>query len=125
VKRGNVLLIEDSPKEQQIVCDVLSASGYCVTTITDSHHAWSTVEDWAKQYNFVIIQEVMAGRGGMELLHEARARSKNLPVLVVTRDGDWNGYAQALSEGAVDYLQTPLDRKKLVKTVQNTLAGLA
>jgi DNA-binding NtrC family response regulator len=125
VKQGSVLLIEDSPKEQQIVCDALNTSGYCVTTITDPDRAWSTVEDWAKQYNFVIIQEVMAGRGGMELLHEARARSKNLPVLVVTRDGDWNGYAQALSEGAVDYLQTPLDRKKLVKTVQNTLAGLA
>ena len=121
MKRGSVLLIEDSPKEQQIVCDVLSTSGYSVTTITDPDRAWSTVEDWARQYNFVIIQEVMGGRGGMELLHEARARQKDLPVLVVTRDGDWNGYAQALSEGAIDYFQTPLDRKKLVRTVQRAL----
>jgi DNA-binding NtrC family response regulator len=125
VKRGNVLLIEDSPREQQVVCDALSTSGYCVTTIADPDRAWSTVEDWARQYNFVIIQEVMAGRGGMDLLHEARSRRKDLPVLVVTRDGDWNGYARALSEGAVDYFQTPLDRKKLVKTVQNALAALA
>jgi DNA-binding NtrC family response regulator len=103
----------------------LSAKGYSVTTISDPERALSTVEDWAKQYNFVIIQEVMRGRSGMELVHEARSRRKDLPILVVTRDGDWNGYARALSEGAVDYFQTPVDGKKLVKTVEDSLASTA
>lgn len=125
MNRGTVLLIEDSPKDQQVVSDALTAQGYSVTTISNPDHAWSTIEDWAKQYNFVIIQEVMRGRSGMELLHEARSRRKDLPVLVVTRDGDWNGYACALSEGAVDYFQTPVDHKKLVKTVDNALAQSA
>ena len=122
MKRETVLLIEDSPEDQQVVCDTLRAKGYAVTTISDAERAWNTVEDWAKQYNFVIIQEVMHGRRGMELVHEVRTRRKDLPILVVTRDGDWNGYAKALSEGAVDYFQSPLDRKKLVKTVEASLA---
>jgi DNA-binding NtrC family response regulator len=122
VKQCSVLLIEDSPEDQQAVCDTLSAKGYSVTTISDADRALSTVEDWAKQYNFVIIQEAMHGRSGMDLLHEARSHRKDLPVLVVTRDGDWNGYARALSEGAVDYFQTPVDHKKLVKTVEKALA---
>jgi DNA-binding NtrC family response regulator len=121
VKHGAVLLIEDCPEDQQVVCDTLRASGYSVTTISDPDRAWNTVEDWAKQYNFVIIQEVMRGRSGMELVREARSRRKDLPVLVVTRDGDWNGYARALGEGAVDYFQTPVDHKKLVKTVESAL----
>jgi len=123
VKQCSVLLIEDSPEDQQAVCDTLSAKGYSVTTISDADLALSTVEDWAKQYNFVIIQEVMHGRSGMDLLREARSFRKDLPVLVVTRDGDWNGYARALSEGAVDYFQTPVDHKKLVKTVEKALAS--
>ena len=125
MKRGTVLLIEDSPEDQQVVCDTLRAKGYAVTTISDPDRAWSTVEDWAKQYNFVIIQEVMRGRRGMELVHEARSRRKDLPVLVVTRDGDWNGYANALSEGAVDYFQIPVDHKKLVRTVESVLGPSA
>lgn len=125
MKRGTVLLIEDSPTDQQVVCDTLTAQGYSVTTISNPDHAWSTIEDWAKQYNFVIIQEVMRGRSGMELLHEARSHRKDLPVLVVTRDGDWNGYARALSEGAVDYFQTPFDHKKLVRIVDHALAQSA
>jgi DNA-binding NtrC family response regulator len=123
VKQCSVLLIEDSPEDQQAVCDTLSAKGYAVTTISDPEQARNTIEDWAKQYNFVIIQEVMHGRSGLELVHEVRSRRKDLPILVVTRDGDWNGYARALSEGAIDYFQSPLDRKKLVKTVEDSLAG--
>lgn len=121
MKRGTVLLIEDSPKDQQVVQDVLHAQGYSVTTISDAERAFSTVEDWAKQYNFVIIQEAMHGRSGMELVHAARLSRKDLPLLVVTRDGDWNGYAQALSEGVVDYFPTPVDRKKLARAVAGAL----
>lgn len=125
MKQCRVLLVEDSPEDQQAVCDTLSAKGYSVTTISDSERALNTVEDWAKQYNFVIIQEVMHGHSGMDLVHEVRSRRKDLPILVVTRDGDWNGYARALSEGAVDYFQTPVDCKKLVKTVENSLTSTA
>ena len=124
-KLCRVLLVEDSPKDQQAVCDTLSAKGYSVTTISDPERALNTVGDWAKQYSFVIIQEVMHGRSGMDLVHEARSRRKDLPILVVTRDGDWNGYARALSEGAVDYFQSPLDYKKLLKTVEDSLASTA
>ncbi len=122
MKRGTVLLIEDCPKDQQVVQDVLHAQGYSVTTISDPERAFSTVEDWAKQFNFVIIQEAMRGRRGMELVHAARLSRKDLPVLVVTRDGDWNGYAQALREGVIDYCPTPVDHKKLVKAVAGALA---
>ncbi len=116
-----VLLVEDSPEDQQAVCDTLSANGYSVTTISDPERALNTIEEWAQQYHFVIIQELMRGRTGMDLVHEARSRRKDLPILVVTRDGDWNGYARALSEGAVDYFQMPVDGKKLVKTVEDSL----
>ena len=122
MKQGTVLLIEDCPKDQQVVQDVLHAQGYSVTTISDPERALSTVEDWAKQYNFVIIQEAMRGRRGMELVHAARLSRKDLPLLVVTRDGDWNGYAQALSEGVIDYCPTPVDHKKLVRAVAGALA---
>ena len=124
MKQCSVLLIEDSPEDQQAVCDTLSAKGYSVTTISDPSRASGSVEEWAKQYNFVIVQEVMHGRSGMDLLRELRSCRKDLPVLVVTRDGDWNGYARALSEGAIDYFQTPVDHKKLVKTVEKALTAL-
>jgi len=122
VKRHEVLVIEDCPQNQQSLHDALQAGGYTVATISDAERALCTVEDWAKQYHLVIIQEAMRGRSGLELLHEARSRRKDLPVVVITRDGDWNGYARALSEGAVDYFPTPVNREELLRAVEGALA---
>jgi DNA-binding NtrC family response regulator len=122
LSRRNVLLIEDCPQDQQDLHDALQSNGYSVATISDPARAMSTVEDWAKQYQLVIIQEAMSGRSGLEILREARSRRKDLPVVIITREGDWNGYARALSEGAVDYFPTPVDRKELLKAVEGALA---
>ncbi|HUJ08808.1 MAG TPA: response regulator [Verrucomicrobiae bacterium] len=122
MKRHAVLVIEDCPQNQQSLHDALQSSGYSVTTMSDAERALSTVEDWAKQYHLVIIQEAMSGRSGLELLREARSRRKDLPVVVITRDGDWNGYARALSEGAVDYFPTPVNREELLRAVEGALA---
>ena len=122
MKRHEVLVIEDCPQNQQSLHDTLQSSGYSVATISDAEHALSTVEDWAKQYQLVIIQEAMSGRSGLELMREARSRRKDLPVVVITRDGDWNGYARALSEGAVDYFPTPVNREELLRAVEGALA---
>lgn len=121
MNRRAVLLIEDCPHNQQDLHDALQSNGYSVATISDSERALSTVEDWAKQYELVIIQEAMSGHSGLKLLREARSRRKDLPVVVVTRDGDWNGYARALSEGAVDYFPAPVDQKQLLKAVEGAL----
>jgi DNA-binding NtrC family response regulator len=122
LSRRTVLLIEDCPQNQQNLHDALQSNGYSVTTISDPERALNTVEDWAKQYQLVIIQEAMSGRSGLKLLHEARSHRKDLPVVVITRDGDWNGYARALSEGAVDYFPSPVDRQELLKAVEGALA---
>ena len=121
MNQRTVLLIEDCPQNQQDLHDTLQSNGYSVSTISDPARAMSTVEDWAKQYQLVIIQEAMSGGSGLKLLHEARARRKDLPIVVVTRAGDWAGYAKALSEGAVDYFPMPVDRKQLLKAVEGAL----
>ena len=121
MSRRDVLLIEDCPETRQELHETLQSSGYTVSTISDPARAMSTVKDWATQYELVIIQEAMSGGSGLKLLREAHARRKDLPVVMVTRAGDWNGYAKALSEGAVDYFPTPVDRKQLLKAVEGAL----
>jgi DNA-binding response OmpR family regulator len=118
----SILLIEDAPKERQLVCETLQDQGYSVSTISDPQQAWATVEQWAQQFHLVIIEEAMRGRTGLRLLQEARAKRKDLPVVIVTREGDWNGYARALSDGAVDYIPHPIDRRELLAAVEEALA---
>ena len=124
VKRS-VLLIEDSPDNLQSLCEALSDTGYSVATMSDPEHALASVADWTRQFHLVIIEETMRGRSGLKLLREAHARRSGLPVVIVTREGDWNGYARALSEGAIDYIPHPIDRRALLATVEEALAQAA
>jgi DNA-binding response OmpR family regulator len=118
----SILLIEDAPEDRQFVCETLQDQGYSVSTISDPQQALATVAEWAQQFHLVIIEEAIRGRSGLKLLREARAQRKDLPVVIVTREGDWNGYAHALSEGAVDYIPHPINRRKLLAAVEEALA---
>jgi DNA-binding NtrC family response regulator len=120
-----VLLIEDCPQSQQTLYETLCQQGYAVSTISDPGAALASVEEWAKQFHLVILEEAMSGRSGMNLLHEVRSKNPHLPVVVVTRDGDWNGYARALSEGAADYIPLPTKRRELLTAVEGALAQAA
>ena len=80
----------------------------------------ASVEQWASQYEVVIIEEAIHGCG-LDLLHEAHTRRGKLPVVIVTRAGEWNGYERALSEGAIDYLACPVDTGALLNAVESAL----
>jgi two-component system, OmpR family, response regulator PhoP len=120
--KPRVLLIEDCPEVQQQIGEALRPCGYEVSTICDVDEALASVEQWAGQYHLVIIEEAMRGRAGLRLLREARSQQKNLPVVVVTRDGNWSGYAQALSAGAQTYLTHPIDHQEFVTAVRDALS---
>lgn len=119
----SVLVIEDCPEEQQNLYDALKEYGCEVSTISDPNQALASVGQWAQQFNLVIIQEAMCGRCGLEILRRLRSERSDLPVVVVSRDSDWNGYARALSDGALDYFSTPVDRRKLLHAVESALAA--
>lgn len=119
--RPSILLIEDCPETQQTLCETLQREGYSVSTISDAGKAFTEVEEWAQQYHLVIIEEAMAASSGLRLLRKARAQRNDLPVVVVTRAGDWDGYAHALSAGAAQYIPQPIDRSELLAAVEGAL----
>ena len=122
MKHNSVLLIEDSPEAQQQITSALRPCGYEVSTICDADQAMATVDEWARQFHLVIIEETMQDRAGLRLLRKVRSKRKDLPVVMVTRDGDWGGYAHALSEGAQNYIAHPIDQREFVTAIEEALA---
>ncbi|MGD0652605.1 MAG: response regulator [Verrucomicrobiia bacterium] len=120
--KPSILLIEDSPEAQQQIVDALRPCGYKVSTICDADAAMASVDEWARQFHLVIIEEAMRGRSGLQLLREVRSKRKDLPVVMVTRDGDWYGYARALSEGAQNYITHPIDQREFLMAIEEALA---
>lgn len=54
---------------------------------------------------------------GLELQRAMKREGFNFPVIVLTGHGDINMAVQAMQEGAVDFLQKPVDRKRVLDAV--------
>ena len=63
----------------------------------------------------------MPGMTGLEALRELRQRQHSLPVLLVTAYADIRDAVHAMRDGAVNYLEKPIDLDELITSVRNAL----
>ncbi len=65
----------------------------------------------------IILDLKMNGLSGLEVQEELNRRSINLPIIFVTGHGEVNAAVLALKRGAFDFLEKPVDPKKLQEYV--------
>ena len=63
----------------------------------------------------------MGGMSGLELQEQLRERGVSLPVVVLTAHGDVNTTRAALKNGAVDFLEKPVNDEVLVDVLMNAI----
>lgn len=66
----------------------------------------------------VVVDYQLPDGTGLELLHQLREENPKRPVLFITAYGSADLALQAMSKGAFDYLQKPLDLKKLTEQIK-------
>jgi len=69
-----------------------------------------------------LIAEIqMPGMSGLELQARLKEERCNIPIIFITSNGGARMRIQAMREGAVEFLATPLDYQLLLKTVRAAL----
>ena len=100
-----ILVVEDERKVADFIRMGLAQEHYAVDTAGDGvnglHHAESI------DYDLVILDLMLPGMPGLELLKKLRAKKPSLPVLILTAKGDVNDKVSGLDAGANDYLVKP------------------
>ena len=72
-------------------------------------------------YNLVLSDVRMPGMSGLELLKEARQKSRDTLFILMTAYGTVPSAVEAMKEGAYDYLTKPLDMQRLRALVLKAL----
>jgi len=70
-----------------------------------------------KQAMCIIIDMRMPGTDGMALIEAIKSRNAHVPVIVVTGLGDVASAVHAIKAGAVDFLEKPVERERLLSSV--------
>ena len=99
---GTVLLVDDDPKFRAILQEFLELNGFNVVTAAAGDKA---LEQIALDFPKVVLLDMrMPGMDGILTLKHIRVAHPNLPVIVVTQDGDDRIREEALMLGVNDYL---------------------
>lgn len=116
-----VLVVEDDPDQRAILEMVFKSADYEVEAVANGHHALTHVRNAVPD---IIVSDLMMPEiDGEQLIKQLRANplSRNIPVLILTVLTDTNREFDLLSLGADDYCEKTIQRKILLKRVENLL----
>jgi DNA-binding response OmpR family regulator len=118
-----LLLIEDEPGIVDFLHRGLTAEGFAVEACTDGAEG----ERMALSGNFdaIVLDLMLPGRSGMEILASVRRASPTLPVIVLSARGEVEDRVAGLEGGAVDYLVKPFSLAELAARLRAQLRVVA
>jgi two-component system, response regulator, stage 0 sporulation protein F len=104
---GRVLVVDDQPHVGQMVRDLLTELGYAVKYVTDGADALDLVPVF--EPDLVLLDLLMPGMSGVEVLERLRRDHPLLPVIMLSGNQDVDLARRTLGNGAFDYIQKPFD----------------
>jgi DNA-binding response OmpR family regulator len=100
-----ILIVEDEKKVANFIKKGLQQEGYAADAVYDGVEAVETAA--LVDYDLVVLDLMLPGKSGMDVLREIRARKPHVPVLVLTAKGAVDDKVAGLDAGADDYLIKP------------------
>jgi DNA-binding response OmpR family regulator len=114
-----VLVVEDEPKMLRILQRSLAAEGYDVATAATGDEGQASLARGG--FDGVILDWMLPGRDGLELLTEIRKGGNRVPVLLLTARDAIEDRVAGLDRGADDYLVKPFATAELLARVRAML----
>jgi two-component system response regulator MtrA len=114
-----LLLVEDDPSLARGLTDSFHDEGYDVRRVGRGDEVLAAVRDFGPQV--LVLDLMLPGRSGLDVLRELRETGDRLPVLVLTAKGDVVDRVVGLELGADDYLPKPFAERELLARVRALL----
>jgi two-component system copper resistance phosphate regulon response regulator CusR len=114
-----ILVIEDERKVAEFVARGLRAERFAVDVANDGQAGWDMVN--ACNYDLVILDLMLPGLNGLEVLNRIRKRGSQVPVLVLTARTGTAEKVEKFEAGADDYLTKPFAFDELLVRVKALL----
>lgn len=112
----NILIIDDEPYLLEKLVSVLTSEHYNVETAGDGKAGIEKI--WNDTYDLILLDVMLPGMNGLEILSEIRAAAIRTPVLMLTAKGDIEDKVAGLNLGADDYLAKPFSLAELLARVR-------
>ena len=120
---SHLLVVDDDPRLRSLLQRYLAEQGYRVSVAPDAAGARAALR--AMTYDLIVLDVMMPGESGLELVESLRREGHEMPVLMLTAAGSPDDRVAGFEHGADDYLGKPFDPRELVQRVRAILRRAA
>jgi two-component system response regulator CpxR len=113
-----ILLVDDDVELSEILTEYFAAEGFEVESVYDGVRGLERAR--SSEHALVILDLLLPGRRGLDVLRELRTNS-NIPVVILTARGEDVDRILGLELGADDYLPKPFNSRELMARVRAIL----
>jgi DNA-binding response OmpR family regulator len=119
---GCILVVDDEPHIRRVLNTILTNDGFDVVEAAGGAAGMEAVKS-DEEYDFILLDFMMPGATGLEVLARIRASDHRAetPVIILTAKGQDTDRTAALAGGANDFLTKPFSPKKLVARIHEIL----
>ncbi len=119
--KRKILIVDDSSLARRTTRQALEAQGYDVEEASDGAQALERY--FLNPPDLVVLDMLMTGMYGLEVLGKMRELNPDVKVVVATADIQESTQRQARAAGAAAFINKPLNRKALTDLVAQVLDG--
>ena len=116
---ARILIVDDEPDILNALARMLTSEGHDVDCAASAEEALELLDRMS--FDLVLTDLSMPRVDGFELLSRMRQRRDDTPTLVISGAGSVETAVKAIRLGALDFLEKPIHRERLLLTVQNAL----
>ena len=118
-RNASVLVIDDEEVMRDILGTLLEREGYSVRLASGGQEGLELAK--SLPFDAVIVDVMMPGLNGMQVLDELKKHDDDLPVLMVTAYASMESAIAAMKKGAFDYITKPFKNDEVLVVLRNAV----
>jgi len=116
---STIFVVDDDPGVRDVVREMLESHGWDVETFGSCEAFLAALRPGRR--GCLVIDAVLPGMSGLELLIRLKADGIALPSIMITGQGDVSMAVKAMRAGASDFIEKPFGHEELLASINNAL----
>ena len=118
---AKILIVEDEPAIQELLAFNVMQAGFLALRASDAENAWQQIR--GNLPDLILLDWMLPNTSGVVLAKQFRAdaRTKDIPIIMLTARGDERDKILGLESGADDYITKPFSPRELMARIRAVL----
>ena len=119
--KGQILTVDDTPANLEVIDETLSDAGYDVVTALDGYRALKRLQSY--QPDLILLDIQMPGIDGFETCRRIKSdpATAEIPIIFITAFSDIENKVTGFSLGGVDYITKPFQASEMLARIDTHL----